>query len=86
MSGRFGLMLPIFVVGAVLMMVIPVSPLVLDLLLTFQFNTRLEVFYFKIKCDYSIHNMGETKLYTEVTKHNARQIKIYTLGPDLSID
>ena len=34
MSGRFGLMLPIFVVGAVLMMVIPVSPLVLDLLLT----------------------------------------------------
>ena len=34
MSSRFSLMLPIFVVGAVMMMVIPVSPVVLDLLLT----------------------------------------------------
>ncbi len=34
MSSRFGMMLPIFVVGAVVMMVIPVSPVVLDLLLT----------------------------------------------------
>ncbi len=34
MNGRMGMMLPIFVVGAVMMMVIPVSPLVLDLLLT----------------------------------------------------
>jgi len=34
MSGRLGLMLPIFVVGAVVMMVIPVSPVILDLLLT----------------------------------------------------
>lgn len=34
MTGRLGLLLPVFVVGAVLMMVIPVSPVVLDLLLT----------------------------------------------------
>ncbi len=34
MTGRLGLLLPVFVVGAVVMMVIPVSPMVLDLLLT----------------------------------------------------
>ncbi|MDG2114742.1 MAG: FHIPEP family type III secretion protein, partial [Actinomycetota bacterium] len=34
MSNRLSLLLPAFVVGAVLMMVIPVSPVILDLLLT----------------------------------------------------
>jgi flagellar biosynthesis protein FlhA len=34
MSNRAGMLMPLFVVGAVLMMVIPVSPVVLDLLLT----------------------------------------------------